>query len=110
MDWATAWAIFSEKLIWSHCSCISGVPSISHLHAHQRLSWHQSHLLGAMFECQTANFRMQKFRKNTENVELIWGRCYEHNILRFLPIFREKNWHFSKKNVTNIFLQKNSST
>jgi hypothetical protein len=26
-----------------------------------------------------------------------WGRCYDHNFLRFLPIFGEKNWRFSQK-------------
>jgi hypothetical protein len=26
-----------------------------------------------------------------------WGRCYDHNFRRFLPIFGEKNWRFSQK-------------
>jgi hypothetical protein len=25
------------------------------------------------------------------------GRCYDHNFLRFLTIFGEKNWRFSQK-------------
>jgi hypothetical protein len=25
------------------------------------------------------------------------GRCYDHNFLRFFPIFGEKNWRFSRK-------------
>jgi hypothetical protein len=28
---------------------------------------------------------------------LIWGRCYDHNFLRFLPIFGKKNCRFSQK-------------
>jgi hypothetical protein len=30
---------------------------------------------------------------------IIWGRCYDHNFLRFLPIFGEKMAFFSKTNV-----------
>jgi hypothetical protein len=34
------------------------------------------------------------------------GRCYDHNLLRFLPIFGKKNWRFSQKtNVMTKFLQ-----
>jgi hypothetical protein len=29
----------------------------------------------------------------------IWDRCYDHNFLRFLPIFGEKMAFFSKTNV-----------
>jgi hypothetical protein len=29
----------------------------------------------------------------------IWGRCYDHNFLRFLTIFGEKMAFFSKTNV-----------
>jgi hypothetical protein len=37
----------------------------------------------------------------------IRGRCYDHNFLRFLPIFGEKNWRFSQKNNLMInFLKK----
>jgi hypothetical protein len=28
-----------------------------------------------------------------------WGRCYEHNSLRFLSSFGEKNWRFSQKSM-----------
>jgi hypothetical protein len=31
------------------------------------------------------------------NLKPSWGRCYDHNFLRFLLIFGEKNWRFSKK-------------
>jgi hypothetical protein len=34
----------------------------------------------------------------------IWGRCYDHNFLRFSPIFGEKMAFFSKNNVVIKFL------
>jgi hypothetical protein len=34
----------------------------------------------------------------------IWGRCYDHNFLRFLPIFAKKLAFFSKTNVMIKFL------
>jgi hypothetical protein len=40
-----------------------------------------------------------------------WGRCYDHNFLRFLPIFGKKNWRFSRKtNVMFTIFSKNSSS
>jgi hypothetical protein len=30
-------------------------------------------------------------------IESTWGRCYDHNFLRFSPIFGEKNGVFLKK-------------
>jgi hypothetical protein len=40
------------------------------------------------------------------NERLIRGRCYDHNFLRFLPIFSEKIAFFSKTNVMIKFLHK----
>jgi hypothetical protein len=35
----------------------------------------------------------------------IWGRCYDHNFLRFLTVFGEKNGVFLKNNVMIKILQ-----
>jgi hypothetical protein len=49
--------------------------------------------------------------KNAQNVAQIyfWGRYYDHNFLRFLPIFGEKIGVFLKTNVMIKILQKNCS-
>jgi hypothetical protein len=45
--------------------------------------------------------------KKVKAVAVNRGRCYDHNFLRFLPIFRRtKLAFFSKTNVTIIFFQK----
>jgi hypothetical protein len=42
--------------------------------------------------------------------KLIWGRCYDHNFLRFLPIFGEKNGVFLKNQCYDNIFAKNSSS
>jgi hypothetical protein len=36
----------------------------------------------------------EKFFENDKSSLKIWGRCYDHIFLRFLPIFGEKNGVF----------------
>jgi hypothetical protein len=49
-------------------------------------------------------------KKTTTNLQgkgrMTWGRCYDHNFLRFFPIFREKIGVFSKTNVMINFFTK----
>jgi hypothetical protein len=37
--------------------------------------------------------------------KLIWGLCYDHNFLRFFPIYGEKMAFFLKTNVMIIFFK-----
>jgi hypothetical protein len=48
--------------------------------------------LGVYTGCMVDN-RPQGFGKLVR----VWGRCYDHNFLRFLTFFGEKNWRFSQK-------------
>jgi hypothetical protein len=45
-----------------------------------------------------------KWADQIQEVETIRGRCYDHNFLRFSPIFGEKFVVFSKTNVMNTFV------
>jgi hypothetical protein len=43
-------------------------------------------------------------------IRVTWGQCYDHNFLRFLPIFGEKFAFFSKTNVMITIFAKTSSS
>jgi hypothetical protein len=51
------------------------------------------------------------FGKNMANFERqTWGRCYDHNFLRFLPMFGKKLSFFSKTNAMITIFAKTSSS
>jgi hypothetical protein len=47
---------------------------------------------------------VENFLLYIDTCQMSWGRCYDHNFLRYLPIFGEKIAFFSKTNVMIQFL------
>jgi hypothetical protein len=57
-----------------------------------------------LYKLLTTRFNWTKIRKR----DLTWDRCYDHNFLRFLPIFYEKIGFFHRKQCYDNFFKKTS--
>jgi hypothetical protein len=53
---------------------------------------------------------MEGEKKIRETLQTPWGRCYDHNFLRFLPFFGENIGVFLKNQCYDQFFSKNKSS